>query len=1563
MTGPVVFTVAAGTYTEHIIIPAITGASSLNTITFDGVDPLTRIISFASTVAGDYTIRLNGADYIRILNLGIENQGVTYGFPVQLMTNADNNIVSGCRLLMPTTTTASGKVGVVTSTSYTSLSSAVTNLTLSNNTIIGGYVGIAVNGSTGSLSTGVVIDGNTITDPYYTGLYVSYLNLMSATGNAIAMRQGYTSGYGAQLRNLQEFTFARNSVIRAGLYGVYVFTPNQSSNSYSNLVNNMVGGGFQTTGTSYGLYISTPRYLNIHHNSVLCDNLNGSGARALFVTGTMDNLDIQNNSFATTVTGATSYALYMTNTTGVNALGYNNYYSAGSNLAYFVNSNYPNLGALQSGWPFFNTNCQSNWPNYVSSTNLHTWGAPLSNWATGLATSVDFDNQMRPLPPDLINDVGADEFNIPPVDVDINQIVSPVVPALGPNTVQVQLQNNGSNSLNGSPITLQYSTDGGTTWAVTQTFTPTTMASIGTQETFTFSTPWTITLAGSYNFCVRISPSILGDPDASDQTCIGVCTGMLGTYTVNGALATGGTNFNSFYDLASALGGCGISGPVLVNVAPGVYNQTFTIGYINGTSNVNTVTIDGGDTSLVTIQSSISTANGSVVTLDSADWVTFRSIKFNSLGVTYGSCLKLTNAADHNTVDSCVMVLPSNATSAYHIGVVASGATYSTFQNSANYFTMSNSIVRNGYYGARMNGINTTSYCDGNRFINNKFIDFYYYGIYSYYQSNPHFLDNTIIGRTSGTFTTFANGLYMYYNQGNLRVEGNTIHSIGTYGLYMSYANNNNSGTGKVLNNMIGANFQSTSTAYGIYVNASRDIDFYHNSVRMSGGTGYCMYITASPPNTDSLRIVNNILSGGGYFLGGGSTCLYVLNAASIQTLNYNMYYTNGTTLASWSGLTFGNLTLWRNNVPQHNQNSIEDDPGFIGVTNLHVVCSPADNLGTPIGITLDIDEQTRSLTNPDMGADEFTGITVTTSLGPDTAFCGTTRIYADTVAFQTFLWGGGQTSDFLIIDSTGTYSVYAIDSNNCRASDTIVVVIDSLPSLPYNNDTVTVCNTTILDAQNAGGTFLWSNGATTQTTTPATAGNYYVTVTTPAGCSLVDTVTVNLNPNPNLNLGPDTTFCLGGLAVLNAGNGLTGTTYQWSTGATTQVIVVNNPGAYAVTVTSPFGCTSSDTIGLQIVLAPVVSLGPDRTLCGPGNVLDAGNPGASYVWSNGATTQTVPVTTTGNYSVTVTNAVGCSSQDNVNITVSPVLIVEAGSDTMLCNGQNMVLNAGHPGSGYNWSTGANTQSITVAAAGTYLVTVTAPNGCQGVDTVNITFSNLSVNLGPNTNICQGGYGTINAGNSGSNFLWSTGETTQWITVTQPGTYSVTVTDQFGCTAGDNIILNQVPGITAAFTAPATANVFFPVQFTDQSSGSVNTWDWDFNDGTFSTQQNPVHNFAALGVYNVRLIATDGFCRDTFMQIVDVNQYVNADEGSFASSFDVYPNPSTGMFHYQLELYRRGEVTMEVLDLAGRVLHQDVLRSAVSYSGDLDLSHLSKGVYLLSLTSNGSRMMVKLVIQ
>jgi parallel beta-helix repeat protein len=1566
VTGPVVFTVAAGTYNERILIPAITGASNVNTITFDGVDPLTRILTWTSTVSGDYTLRLNGADYIRVQNLGIANPGPSFGFGIQFLLSADNNIISGCKIDLPTTSTATGKVGICAGTTYNTLGLFASNLSLLNNTVIGGYMGIAVNGPSGTQATGLTMTGNSITDAYNTGLYVQYINLMVASQNTILMRTGYVSGYGVQLRYCSQFNFSRNSIQRAGLYGVYMIGTNFNMNNPANFTNNMVGGGFQTTSTSYGLYLTTNRFLNIYHNSVLCDNINGTGSRAVYVLGTSNDLNFLNNSFATTVPSAASYAMYLTSTTAIATCDFNNYYSAGSTFVYFQAA-YANLAALQLGQPAYNQNCQAVWPNYLSNTNLHTSGGPLSNWATNIpAVTNDIDGQTRPLPPDLIKDVGADEFNVPLVDLDVVQLVNPVVPLVGSNSIQVMLQNNGGNSQNGTPVTLQYSTDGGTTWPVTQVFTPTTLGAIGTQETFTFTTPWVIASSGTYTFCVRISPQLIGDPDGSDQLCLSVCTGMGGTYTVNGGLATGGSNFNNFYDLSAALGGCGISAPVLVNVVPGVYNQSFTIGHINGVSSINTVTIDGGDTSLVTIQSSISVANGSVITLDSADYITFRNLKVNSVGVTYGSCFKLTNGANNVTIDSCALVMPNSATSAYHIGVLASGSTYSTYGNHANDMTVSNNVIRGGYYGIRINGTSTTVYCERNRILNNDISQYYYYGIYSYYQSQPEFIGNTITARTSGTFTTSSYGLYAFYAQGSFRIEDNVVHSIGSYAVYLSNGNGNNLGTGKIINNMIGSNFQTTGTSYGLYMTACRDIDILHNSIYLGNSGGYVVYVVGNPPATDSLRFVNNIFDAGGTFPGIGGRTFYAANPGAIQTMDYNLYHSRGSQFAVWGGITYVSFATWRQGAPNVNVNSLSDDPGFVGPTNLHLVCSPSDNLGTPMGILLDIDKQTRSLSTPDIGADEFTSITVSTSLGPDTAYCGAQTIYADTVAFNQFEWGVNQYLPFINVDTTGFYSVYVIDSNNCRAADTVFIVIDSLPTLPYDGDTVVVCNTTILDAQNLGSSYVWSNGAQTQTTTPAVAGYYFVTVTTPAGCSLTDSVLVNLNPNPTLELGPDTTFCLGAGAVLNAGSGLTGTTYQWNTGATTQIVVITSPGLYQVTVTSGQGCVSTDSVTMNILQAPVLNLGANHTACGP-EILDAGNPGATYQWSTGSNAQTITVSTSGTYAVTVTNTIGCQTIDNITITMGSAPQISLGPNQLLCNGQTITLDAGNPGSTYTWSSGATSQSITVSTGGTYIVNVTNQAGCVGQDSITITQSTLSVNLGPNYQYLRQQCDDLECWKSRDDLpLEQRRNFADRSHVTQPGTYSVTVTDGSGLYGGrQHHSCRRCQVCMQASTAPATSNLVCAcsVQRCKHWRGHdlvLGLWrcDRQVRSRILCTP------YLGLGVYTVTLIVTDGFCRDTTTTVVDVNQYVKVDDASFAAAFEIYPNPSNGLFEFFLELHKRGDVSLtgDRSEREGGAYGRTTSRCELSEE-TLDLSALSKGVYILQLQSGENRIFKKLVIQ
>ena len=404
-------------------------------------------------------------------------------------------------------------------------------------------------------------------------------------------------------------------------------------------------------------------------------------------------------------------------------------------------------------------------------------------------------------------------------------------------------------------------------------------------------------------------------------------------------------------------------------------------------------------------------------------------------------------------------------------------------------------------------------------------------------------------------------------------------------------------------------------------------------------------------------------------------------------------------------------------------------------------------------------------------------------TLGNDTALCsGMIDLNAGNTG-ATYHWSDNSTNQILMVMQSGTYGVTVTGSNNCTASDAIVVSIGSpVVNLGPN---VSVCAGTpvTLDAANPGATYLWSDQSTGQTLSPTANGTYSVTVTYAGGCSATGSVLVTFNPSPVVNLGNDTAIC-GGTLTLDAGN--TGSTFLWSNQSTSQTLVASASGTYGVTVTTG-SCTASDAIQVTVNGTAIVNLGNDTILCGNSLVLNSGVSGSTYQWSDNSTAQSLTVTTSGQYSVTVTVPGGCSAADTINVVFNAAPAVILGNDTTIC-GSTLTLNAGNPGATYLWSTGAITQSIDVTTSGTYGVAVTS-GGCAGVDTIRVTFGAITVNLGPDQPLhCSPD--TLDAGNQGATYIWSTGATTQTIVTPQNVNewYSVTVTSN-GCTGVDSILI------------------------------------------------------------------------------------------------------------------------------------------------------------------------------
>ncbi|MGB4930834.1 MAG: T9SS type A sorting domain-containing protein, partial [Chitinophagales bacterium] len=360
-------------------------------------------------------------------------------------------------------------------------------------------------------------------------------------------------------------------------------------------------------------------------------------------------------------------------------------------------------------------------------------------------------------------------------------------------------------------------------------------------------------------------------------------------------------------------------------------------------------------------------------------------------------------------------------------------------------------------------------------------------------------------------------------------------------------------------------------------------------------------------------------------------------------------------------------------------------------------------------------------------GCDKSDNITLTehaapiVDLGADIIVCADELIILDAEnPGANYAWNTGAFTQTITVTESGNYGVVVTNAFGCSDNDLVNIVIHDLPVLDLGT-TLQFCENTdiTLDAENIGSTYLWNTGATTQTITTAIPGTFSVTVTNANGCIAFDEVDVTVLPAPVIDLGIDTGFCAGSTFTINATT--PDVSYLWNTGATTSTINVNTPGLFSVIITNGFGCSDTDAINLIEYDLPVVNLGDDDSYCsGEAILLDATNPDCTYLWNTGATTPTLYITESGTFSVTVTNAQGCSAFDEINIIVNPLPVADLGPDVTTCAEVPVLLDATTPFCSYLWSTGETTATISVSEPGLYTVAITNSFGCFIIDSIHI---------------------------------------------------------------------------------------------------------------------------------------------------------------------------------------------------------------------------------------------------
>ncbi len=420
------------------------------------------------------------------------------------------------------------------------------------------------------------------------------------------------------------------------------------------------------------------------------------------------------------------------------------------------------------------------------------------------------------------------------------------------------------------------------------------------------------------------------------------------------------------------------------------------------------------------------------------------------------------------------------------------------------------------------------------------------------------------------------------------------------------------------------------------------------------------------------------------------------------------------------------------------------------------------------------------------------------------------------------FIWSNGETTDNIDGLCEGIYSVTITDNNNCTTfgSYTITQPNELIANASSTDETGNDLNDGTATCNPTGGdlpyTYTWSNGATTQSISNLSPGNYSVTVTDDSGCTSIETVTVAEYNCPVLAIVISQTNatcfgdCDGILTVDNLTNAQTPFSYIWSNGATTQTI--NNLCAdnYSVTVTDDNNCSVSNNyfiIQPDELYANTNSTGETDLNANDGTATsnpNGGNIPYTYLWSNGQTIQSITNLNPGNYTVTVTDDNGCTAIETTIVTafncpdLSIVITQENNTCYNACNGQltiNSITNGIAPYI-YNWSNGETTDKITNLCEGNYNVTVTDDDNCSVIESFVITQPDI---LTPNTSSTNetnigdnDGTATTNpiGGTSPYTFIWNTGETTQSIINLSPGNYAVTITDDNGCIAEDTVIIS-----------------------------------------------------------------------------------------------------------------------------------------------------------------------------
>lgn len=1481
ISGAVHVDVQSGTYNEQVYVGTIPGASATNTVTFKGVDPATSILTFEQNVSADrYTLRMENTSYLTFDSLTIEAQSSgTYGWIAHIMENTTDITLRNCSLLTDVSTTSSLAEGVIVSgsnTSYTTGASGVSNITLEDNYILGGYNGIRFNGNFGNEVQNVTIEGNHLDDPYYYGIYLLRNDGVTIENNAVDVRStGTDFSAGIYFSSTDDYQIIGNTLRGMGRYGIYNTNGGGTSTSRAAIVNNAIGGGFRSNSTlTSGIRIlnTSSQYIDIIHNSINVDQPSGRG---LNVSNTSpSNLRIWNNNLAHTPGSGTGYALYVSSTNSIEDIDYNNYYSDGSNFVYYGSAR-ADLATLQGvNTPANNdANSVSADPLFLAFDHLLPLSNAIDNEGLGIP-QIPIDIEGNPRDPNNPS-IGAYEFTAPNGDVSLDEVRLSASECLGSNdSIYFEVSNNLGSTINFGNDPLNF------TWQVT--------GPVNSTGTVTVS---------SGSLAVGNSAEFGGDGvDMSVPGNYVISLAYIDTNAVNDVVAND-TLMNTF----------NVDVDPLLAVSP----KIDTVNVIGDSVDLTAQSpfFPGGDFFFTEVchYNGFGTGGNSAAWLVADDYVEITGVPNSDLD---GYTLEQWNTSSLQSTHTFPSgtVLGPNGTA-----VIAVGQLGSSTPDPQNYY----------YHG---NGSYTSSFSSGGsagRILLDpagSIIDAVGYSGFSGYTfpaaSNVTASDwsgNT--GSTSGT--------------AGMRLEGADVNSVTNWSVVTSA----NPQDANVVNTNVTVPAPASLTGFSWNFQSAvidTNVETTVGPFTVPGIYEYIAEYTGTPCGTlyDTATVVvlftdidvvaaNDPSCNQGTdgqievtSLGGQAPFTYAWSddpnrtgntASGLVAGTYGVTVTDANNVSDSTTITLTNpaqFPLSFNMTPSSCGNADGQlDVSINGGSSPYTYAwSSGGSAALETGLTggsqytvtvtdangcVSIDSANVS----DAGAPALT-FNIVNDIDCATDTDGEVAVSVSGGALPySYNWSNSSTNATLSNVAGGNYSVTVTDSLGCSVVGTVSLNDPDtleITSATVNNVTCNGSANGSIQIAVAGGTlpysYNWSNNSNSPSISGLAPGSYSGTVTDANGCQVVGgpvtvsqpaaplTASVTSTTNVSCNGGND------GEGTVAAAGGTAPYTYTWSNAGTGATQTGLSAGSYIVTITDDNNCQTLQSVNIsQPSALQSVILSSQDVSCNGGSdgtataVAQGGTSPYTYAWSNASTGAMAMGLSQGSYDVTVTDDNGCTSISSVVIGEPSALTASISNTTdVTCFGANngtatVTATGGTPGYTYAWSNNQGNPTATGLGAGSYDVTVTDANGCNTIVSTTITEPTaLSASLSATHVGCNGGSdgeleAVVSGGTSPYSYNWSNGDTNATADSLTAGLYLVTVSDANGCNTILSNFVNEPSALTTSLsiTSEITCNgeTDGEVMVNVQGGTSPYSFAWSNSDSTM--------NASNLGAGMVHVTVTD----------------------------------------------------------------------------------------------------------